>query len=136
MKIEWVILAEGFGSASNGAVTAIGVNQNLIIAPSLPVTTKRGIMVHLVADDDSLADAELELAVSILNPSGKTLVAQASSMRTAVPQWPDLPVTFDIFAEFPLRLSEYGSYTIDISVSAPHGEQATGTTSLHVRPPQ
>jgi hypothetical protein len=136
MKIEWIILAEGFGSASNGAVTAIGVNQNLIVTPNLPVMTKRAIMVHLGADDGSFTDSELGLAVKVLSPSGEVVAAQTSSMKTGAPPWPDLPVTFDVFAEFPMRLAEYGTYVTDVGITAPDGTPAKAQASFYVRAPQ
>jgi hypothetical protein len=136
MRIEWIILAEGLGSASNGAVTAIGVNQNLIVAPSLPVMTKRAIMVHLTADDDRFTNAELGLAIKVLSPSGQVVAAQTSSAKTGAPPWPDLPATFDVFAEFPMRLAEYGAYVTDIEVTAPDGAQAQAQASFYVRAPQ
>lgn len=135
MKVEWVIIAEGLGTAGNGAITAIGINQVLIIASTLPINTKRAIMVHLVDDDDSLADKELGLGVKVLSPSGKILVAQTAPARTGKPQWPDIPVTFDIFTEIGLLLAEYGTYVVDVEVTLPDGTGTQAQANFYVRKP-
>jgi hypothetical protein len=136
VKIEWIIIAEGIGSASNGAITAIGLNQVLIVAPSLPVTTKRAVMVHLVLDDDSLTNVELGLAIKVLSPSGQVLAAQTAPAIVGTPQWADLPITYDIFSEFPMRLSEYGTYVVNVEITRPDGSSTKGQANFYVREPK
>lgn len=135
MKIEWMIIAEGFATNGSGAITAIGVDQIMIITPILPITTKRAVMVHVVADDESFADKELGLAIKVLSPSGQVLAAQTAPAKAGPRQWADIPVTFDIFTEFPLRLTEFGTYVVDIEVSHPDGMRVQGQTDFYVREP-
>jgi hypothetical protein len=135
MKIEWIIIAEGLGSASNGAMTVIGINQNLVVTQSAPVITKRAVIAHLVTHDGSLADKELGVSIKVLAPAGQVLAAQTVPAKTGTPLWADMQVTFDIFAEFPLRLPDYGDYTFAVEVTGPSGETVTGQTYLYVRKP-
>jgi hypothetical protein len=135
MKIEWLILAEGLGTAANGAVTAIGVNQNLVVTPTLPVMTKRAVLAHLAAEDDTLANTELGVSTKVLGPAGQVLAAQTASAKTGTPLWTDLPITFDLFAEFPLRLADYGTYVVEVEVTGPDGSAAKSRANFYVREP-
>lgn len=135
MKIEWAILAEGIGTASNGAVTVIGANQNLIVSPTLPVSAKRAVMVHLTADEDDLTGVDLRVALSVMSPSGAVLAEQAGSAETGEPQWPDLPVTFDIFTEFSMQLTEYGPHVVNVTVERQNGENVASKVNLYVYEP-
>ena len=136
MRIEWVILAEGFGMASSGALTAIGLNQNLIIATTLPTMAKRAVLAHVTAGDGSLADSELGVAIEVIAPSGQRLVNQTGVAKAGPPLWPDLPVSVDIFTEFPVDLHEYGTYSIAVKITGPDGTEATGEVSFHVHAPR
>jgi hypothetical protein len=135
MKIEWIFLAEGFGTAANGVVTAIGVNQNLIVAPALPITTKRAVLAHLVAEEGTLANAELGVSAKVLGPTGQVIAAQTAPATIGSPLWPDLPITFDLFAEFPLRLADYGTYVVEVEVTRPDGSTAKGHANFYVTKP-
>lgn len=134
MKLEWIVLAEGFGIASNGAVTAIGINQQVIIAPSLPTTTKRGVMAHFIDARPDIAGQELEVTITVSDPSGKPILANTVPARMSpVPQWPGIPPGIDIFLEIPLRVSEHGAYEIALSLKLPEGEPITGRIPFYVQ---
>jgi hypothetical protein len=135
MKIEWTILAEGLGTAANGAVTAIGLNQNLILTPTLPVMTKRAVLAHLTAEDGALAEAELGIAVRVLSPVGQVLAALTTLGKVGPQPWPDLPVSFDLYTELPLRLTDYGTYVVEVDVTGPEGASAKSQTNFYVRGP-
>lgn len=137
MKLEWIILAEGFGTASNGAITAIGVNQGVIITPSLPVTTKRGIMAHFTEPPTELAEGDTDVTLTVSGPGGAPILTQTAPVKfNPVPQWPGLPASVDIFLEIPIRAIEYGTYEIAISLKAPESDLVTGKVAFHVqRPP-
>jgi hypothetical protein len=136
VKIEWIILAEGLGTASNGAVTAIGVNQNMIAIPSLPATTKRAVMAHVTADDGTLAGFELGVSITVLGPSGQALVTQTGIAKGGTPLWPDLPVSVDIFTEFHVPLQEYGTHVVQVRISALDGDEEMGDVNFYVFAPQ
>ena len=136
MKIEWIILAEGLGTASNGAVTAIGVNQNLIVTPSLPATTKRAILAHVTADEGTLAGFEFGVSITVLGPSGQAIVTQTGMAKAGTPLRPDLPVSVDVFTEFPVTLQEYGTHVVQVRVSALDGAEEMGGVNFYVLAPQ
>jgi hypothetical protein len=136
MKLEWMLIAEGFGTASNGAITAIGVNQQLIIAPALPITSKRGVLAHFVDDVGTLAGQEVEVTLTIYDPSGKPMVAQTLPTRTNdEPPWPGLRAALDVLLEVPLRLSAYGEYQVTLAVKQSGSEPVEGSVSLYVKEP-
>jgi hypothetical protein len=137
VNIDWIILAEGFGTAANGAVTVIGINQQVIIAPSLPTTTKRGVLAHFSSDsNDTLIGPELDVTISVNDPNGRPLITQTAPARMNTErQWPELPVGLDIYLELPLRLSEYGSYEISLSLKQPGADPITGVAPFYVKKP-
>jgi hypothetical protein len=130
-----MIIAEGFGTASNGAVTAIGVNQRIIVAPELPANSKRGVMAHFTEVESNLGGQDLEVSITVSDPSGKAIVANIAPARLSqLPQWPDVPPGVDIFLDIPLRLSEYGAYEIKLSVKlANTGDAISGYVFFYVQ---
>jgi hypothetical protein len=134
VNLAWIILAEGFGTASNGAVTAIGINQQVIIAPSLPITTKRGVLARFIDDSGTLAGQELEVTLTINDPAGRALLTQTAPARMVErPAWPELPSGVDVFLEIPLRLSDYGSYEVSLSLKPPNEDPVVGQVSFYVK---
>jgi hypothetical protein len=138
MKIDWILLAEGLGQDSKGAITAIGLNQNLFAATSLPATTKRAVLAHLVADGQPLKQGEkITIRFSVTNPSGDVITAQTAQATVGQRPWPDLPVTSDLSAEMVLALNEYGTYQIEVGVQIPDAEEIKGGVDFYVvRPSQ
>lgn len=138
MRLEWILMAEGFGSSSIGAVTVIGVNQNLFITSNLPAITKRGVLAHFVADAAEaarLTGKEITLSAQVIDPSGEVIMAATVGGAFPPQPLPDLPGGLDINTEFPLRINSYGIYEIRISTRPPEGDEITGSTYLHVREP-
>jgi hypothetical protein len=134
VKLEWIILAEGFGTASNGAVTAIGINQQVIIAPVLPTTTKRGVIAHFVDAGAELGTQELEVTLTVSDPGGRPLLANTVPARmNPVPEWPGIPPGLDIFLEIPLRLSEYGAYEVTLSLRFKEQGSVSGSVPFYVQ---
>lgn len=136
MKLDWILIAEGFGTSASGAVTAIGVNQQVVLASSLPATTKRGVMAHFVDESGTLAGQEVEVTLTIYAPSGAPILAHTAPARmNETSPWPELPSGMDVFLEVPLRLSDYGAYEVALSVKQPKGEPVEGRVSFYVREP-
>lgn len=136
MKLEWIILAEGFGTNSNGAVTAIGINQRVVIAPGLPADTKRGVIAHFSTDGELAVGDEIEVSVSVTDPAGNPVMAMTAPARpNPTPHWPGVPGGVDIFLEIPLRLAAYGKYEVTLSLTPPGGEKVTGHVPLYVAEP-
>jgi hypothetical protein len=130
-----MLLAEGFGHDAKGAITAIGVNQSVVIAPTLPATTKRALLVHL-SDDEGLLrpGTKLHFSIAVYNPSGRALLAQSGQIALGEKPWPDLPATVDIPAEFTLTTNEYGEHSITAQVQFDGTEAIESSIPLHVVP--
>jgi hypothetical protein len=136
MKLEWMLLAEGLGQDSRGAVTAIGLNQNVLLTPTLPVQTKRAIVLHLVDDQSAIKSGDkLVLRVSFVSPSGKVINAITSQANLTPGPWLDLPFTIDVPAEMMLLCSEYGTYEINAEVELSAEETIGSQVALYVREP-
>lgn len=133
MKMDWVIIAEGVGSDAGGALTAIGVDQNVLIAPALPTRTKRAVIVHLVEGDRPVTPGtSLQFTITVTSPNGKVVSAQSGEAQLGPRLYVDLPGTVTIPVEFQLPVSEYGSYTITATVDEARSEQLSGSTTLYV----
>ena len=138
MKLDWILLAEGLGQDAKGAFTAIGLNQNVLAAPSLPVATKRAMIVHLVADKGDLQPGDqLTLRFSVASPSGQIIAAQTAQAAVGTLQWPELPITSDFPVEMLLNFSEYGTHRFEVAIQvAGREEMRDGVDFYVVAPPQ
>jgi hypothetical protein len=131
-----MLLAEGFGQDAKGAVTAIGVNQSVVIAKSLPTTTKRAVLVHLSDEEGSLKPGgKMHFSFSVQSPSGRVLLAQSGQLAAGERPWPDLPATVDIPAEFTVTTYEYGAHRITAQIQCDGGENIECSVPLYVHEP-
>ena len=136
MKLGWILLAEGLGQDAKGAVTAIGLNQNILITSTLPAQAKRAILAHFVEDGSTVKTGDqLMFRVSFVSPSGKVISAMNSPAILAPMPWSDLPVSIDLPAEMILSCSEYGAYEINVEVELSTGETVGGQEKFYVREP-
>jgi hypothetical protein len=135
VKLEWILLAEGVGAAANGALTAIGLNQNVLIAPRFPALTKRAVIAHF-SSSKPFEDGELTVSFSVTSPTGKVVSANTAKINLSggIIAWPDLPAAFDVPVELVIPVSEYGEHCITISASFPDGSKGDGTLALYVVP--
>jgi len=138
MKLEWIFLAEGFGRDSKEAVTAIGINQTVHVTNELPAVTKRGVFAHLTDPEGLLNEGDtISMALEIKSPSGRTVAAHAAEAAVGQLPWPDLPTGVDVVAEVQLRVSEFGSYSVSVSLTHVGADgktrTAVGEVAFHVR---
>lgn len=140
MKLVWILTAEGFGTDANGAVTAIGINQNIVASEILPATTKRVIIAHFVMDSsesDKLAGHEITVAAQVVSPSGDVIAATTAPAKLPGPApWPNLPMGLDVVFQLPLQMPSYGRYEVTISTQAPGSDKIQGSEYLYVRDPK
>jgi hypothetical protein len=134
LRIAWVILAEGIGSDAKHAFTAIGVNQNVLVTPKFPATTKRAVIAHF-EDVELTSGDSVQVSFSVIAPSGRVLVAQTGTVTATDPPWPELPRVFDVPAEFAISVSEYGTHILRAEAVPPDGEVLTGEVALYVMKP-
>ena len=136
MKMEWILLAEGLGQDAKGAITAIGLNQNILAAPSLPATTKRAVVAHLVADDEPLETGDkITLRFSVTSPSGQVVAAQTAQATVGPVLWPDLPAISDLPVDMVLTFNEYGTHRFEVAVQTTGGEELEGQIDFYVVAP-
>lgn len=138
MKISWVLLAEGMTIDGRGAVTAVGIGQQIFVAPSLPTTTKRAIVIHIVEESGLMKpNSSFNFAIRVTDPKGNVVVAQTASVAVGHIPWPTLPITTVLPLELALNLSEYGAYRFDVQVQPPDGaEPSDGSVEMHVARPE
>ena len=136
MKIEWVLLAEGIGQDARPAMTVIGLNQNVLVAPSLPAPTKRAVIAHLVADDKPWNPGDkVTVRFSVMSPSGQVIAAQTAQATVGEQAWSGLPASTDLPAEMLLTISEYGVHRFEVDVQTSTGEEMNGEVDLYVISP-
>lgn len=133
MKIEWVLLADGIGQDSRGAVTAIGLNQNVLSLRSLPEVAKRAVIAHIVEDPGVLKVGDkFNVLFRVVAPSGEVVIAQSGQITIGNMQWPDLPVSSDLPAELVWNVSEYGTYRFEVVVLLGGGPEVSGHADFYV----
>jgi hypothetical protein len=136
VKLDWMLLAEGFGQDAKGAITAIGVNQNVVLAPSLPITTKRAVLVHIVDEAGSLKPGgKVHFSFSVHSPSGQVLLAQSGQLAVGEKVWQDLPASVDLPAEFTLTAYEYGVHRITAQINYDDIDGVEYSIPLYVHEP-
>lgn len=136
MKLDWMMLAEGFGHDAKGALTAIGVNQTVVVTSLLPTTTKRAVLVHLVDEEEVLKPGgKLHFSFSVHSPSGRVLLAQSGQLTVGEKVWDDLPVSLDLPAEFTLTTTEYGEHRITAQLQYDGAKDVECSVPLYVHMP-
>ena len=136
MKIEWILLAEGLGQDAKGALTAIGLNQNVLATPSLPATTKRAVVARLVAGDGTLNSGDkVSLRFSVSDPAGQVIAAQTMQGAIGSCPWPDLPLSTDLPIELVLTFQHYGTHKFEVAVQASDGTEVKDHLDFYVLPP-
>ena len=133
MRVEWVLIADGVGQDSRGAVTAIALNQNVLAAPMLPTATKRAVIAHVVEESGVLKPGDkFEVTFQVTAPSGDVVSVQKAQVAIGRLQYPDLPVSTDLPVEIVLNLSEYGAHHIEVKVRTAEGDYSEGAVDLFV----
>ena len=135
MHLEWVILAEGLGQDSRGTLTLIGINQNVLSAPTLPVTTKRAIVGHITFEEGEEVVGQFQVTIRFESPSGSVLNA-ATSVVNVPPNaqfpFPELPRTLDVPAELVVTVTEHGTHEIRLEVMMMNGQVLRGSVPVYV----
>jgi hypothetical protein len=131
-----MLLAEGFGQDAKGAITAIGINQSVLVAQSLPATTKRAVLVHLVDEEGSFRPGgKLHFSFAVHSPSGRVLLAQSGQLAVGEKKWQDLPASVDLPAEFALTAFEYGTHLIVVQIQYDGTDGLECSVPLYVHEP-
>jgi hypothetical protein len=134
VRIQGVVIAEGFVADSRGALTAVGIFQNIVFASELPMQTKRGVLAVLQADPDEVQrELPVRFTVSLTSPSGKVLSAQTNQGRIGPTPWSDLPYAATLLSESIIMLTEYGRHTFEVSIEVDASDPLRATAAFFVR---
>lgn len=137
LELEWLGLAEGATNDGRGVLAAVGINQNVVVAPSLPATLGR--VVILIVNDDEKNDlppgSDLTLQMSVIDPDGRSLSTNSTQISVGDRKFDELPVGFNLTAQLQVSVSAYGTYTIECSIESASGVMVRGTKKLYVVPP-
>lgn len=131
MKLKYVVLAEGMAQDARGALTVLGLNQNVQVVTELPVPTKRAIIAYLDMTDAEFTDGPFAITFSVISPSGKTVMAN-SSQGTFQPHPWKIPPTVTVMGEFSFPVDELGEYELRVSVRSDKDDGAEGRVGLYV----
>lgn len=135
VDIEWFGMAEAAVEDGRGVPALIGLDQNVVVAEKLPVTTKR-VFVLLLKDNEQptplLPGSKMPITISVESPSGATLVATTQLSNVGEKRFPDVPLGFRMFAELGLNLEDYGRYVAKCKVELPDGSSIEAETKLYV----
>jgi hypothetical protein len=127
MNIEWMLLAEGVTQDARGALTAVGLNQNVFAADEFPAHTKRAVVTRLSGLSE---DTRLSFRYAVTTPSGRTLTAQGNDIELGKRRVASLPASLDLPGEFVVSVSEYGEHRIEFEAT----DHASGQTVVQYVP--
>ena len=108
MKIQWALMAEGITVDARGALTAVGLAQSVLVAPILPIVTKRAVI------SEFLPGNLVKFVVEITGPSGEVLSKHQGNVPMASSIFHDVPAGITLSAEMALMVKEYGRHLIKI----------------------
>lgn len=144
LSIDWLGIAEASASDARGALTLIGVGQNVIVAPSFPHREQRVLVVTALDDDGSElkgAESSVSLGLEIKAPSGKTLLANTQVVPLAQASNPSMiPADveargFQLVLTLNLEVTEFGAHTIRVVVTVDDVEAERQRRIYVVKPP-
>ena len=141
LRIDWMVLSEAAAHDSRGALTLIGVERNLAIVSSLPSQRKYAVAASIREDDSGTAvlvqGVTLSVEVTVISPSGATVLATRSASTLGERSRPELPTGASAVFDVNLNLEEYGEYRIVCAVSADGlNQEARAERSVYVVEPK
>lgn len=138
MKFNWLILCEGFGTGAQGALTVIGLNQNVLIAHAgVPTSTKRAVVGHLTGDEHLKEGDEITFNLKFYAPNEKVVQEQQGFLKIGGgTPWHGLSRSLDLPLELMLKVATLGTYRIAMVVTSPDGSEMEKSVDLHVVDPK
>jgi hypothetical protein len=133
MRIEWLGVAEAAVADARGAMTLVGVNQNVTLAKELPVRLNRAVVV--LAVDDSPADdaaGEVRISLTLRSPEGDELAKQETALEVTGKRFADLPGSIQLTLDLQAEASSFGTYVVECALEANDSEPVTATRELYV----
>lgn len=127
LAIDWLGIAEASANDARGALTLIGVGQNVVVAPQLPHREQRVLVISVLDENGSDLngrDDGISLALEITSPSGRTLLANTQlvplSQAANPARIPDDVESrgFQLVLTLNLEFTELGTHKISTTVIA------------------
>lgn len=132
MQISYFFLAETVAQDAGGVFSAIRIGQNIELASSLPIQTKRAVVLGLEDKAQVLSTGDvIQIEIRIDAPSRSTLAGTSTQVPLGEKRYSDLPGALLLPTELQLQLPEFGEYTIAARVTDPAGEVAEARLSLY-----
>jgi hypothetical protein len=126
MRLDGVLLCEGIGQDARGAFTFIAVNQNVLVAESLPHVEKR-ICVILLSEERPNEESTTKLSgtasFKVRKPNGDIDFAITQPIPQVQKRWSDLATNLIFAADVLVQASEYGEYAVECEITPTDGEE-------------
>jgi len=132
LRIEWALQCEAVAQDGRGALTLVGLNQNIYLVGVLPVTTRRFLVLHLV---ELTPNTGLSIVVQAKAPDSSVIAESKAEFELGQPIFKDLPASLDYPIELVLSIEKYGVYSMEAYVSDGSGESSEGRVDLYVMEP-
>jgi hypothetical protein len=143
VSFDWLGIAEGSTNDARGALTLVGVGQNVMAAVEFPHREQRVLIVTVLDEDgtDLGQDATFGMTFDITAPSGRVLIANHQTLTTAqasnpagIP--PDIPARgIQLVWNLNLEVTEYGPHTVRVEIEIPGQEPLSRTRKIYVVAP-
>ncbi|MFC5182471.1 hypothetical protein [Actinomadura harenae] len=134
-RLDGLLLAEGLGVDARGAITLIGLNQNVVVTPSLPTQNRRAVIAHIDAGELA-ADDEVTVLFAMLDPGDQVMTSfeVQAKLGGQVP-WPEVRPTLDVPAEVLFVPVAYGTHAIRVTARFSDGTEQSEQVELYVVKP-
>lgn len=116
MRFEWVLQAEATAMDARGALTAIGIEQNVSVVEQLPALMSRSIIACLAIDAED-EGTSVKLQAELVRPSGDSETVFTGILNLGPKPWPDLPGRAVIQMPIAFEAREVGTHTVNVEAS-------------------
>ena len=127
LVFDWLGIAEGSAADSRGALTLVGVGQNVIFATDFPHREQRVIVTTVVDEsgEEVQENVQFDFEITVTSPSGRTLLGNRQVLTTGGATNPaafaaGLPARgFQMVVGIGLEVMEYGIHPVSVSIGIP-----------------
>lgn len=135
LTIDLFVMCEGAATDARGALTLVGIGQNVVQTEELPARTSRTFAALVSEDDETerilVPGNSVEVNIRVVDPDGKSAGAVGQSLVVGEPTWPHIPSGVGAVAGLSLQLGVPGKYEARLKVVCGEAE-ATATHALYV----
>lgn len=121
LEVAWFGMAEASAIDSRGAMTLVGINQNVVVAETLPALRKRVLVLHLRDSEEPeqllVPGARLTVKMWVNGPDESEIFRQTATVDIGEKRWADIPGGANVTTEMQLNIEAYGRYRIHCEVA-------------------